>query len=129
MRVRDKEVPTVKWRRVEEALRSELAATRHARPDRTASRLRRLARATGLTRTDTAILELLLRHLADRLGLEVLQKRASELMSMWVGGTEKQVAEAFAEARDAEAFLVFDEADSLLADRRLAQRPRTTTAR
>ena len=43
-------------------------------------------------------------------------------MSMWVGGTEKQVAEAFAEARDAEAFLVFDEADSLLADRRLAQR-------
>ena len=62
MRVRDKEVPTVKWRRVEEALRSELAATRHARPDRTASRVRRLARATGLTRTDTAILELLLRY-------------------------------------------------------------------
>ena len=62
------------------------------------------------------------RHLADRLGHEVIQKRASDLMSMWVGGTEKQIAEAFAEARDAEAFLVFDEADSLLADRRLAQR-------
>ena len=62
------------------------------------------------------------RHLADRLGLEVLQKRASDLMSMWVGETEKQIAEAFAEARDAEACLVFDEADSLLADRRLAQR-------
>ena len=61
------------------------------------------------------------RHLADRLGFEVMQKRASDLMSMWVGGTEKQVAEAFAEARDAEAFLVFDEADSLLIDRRLAQ--------
>ena len=61
------------------------------------------------------------RHLADRLGFEVMQKRASDLMSMWVGGTEKQVAEAFAEARDAEAFLVFDEADSLLTDRRLAQ--------
>ena len=64
----------------------------------------------------------LVRHLADRLGLEVLQKRASDLMSMWVGETEKQIAEAFAEARDAEAFLVFDEADSMLADRRLAQR-------
>ena len=62
------------------------------------------------------------RHLADRLRLEVLQKRASDLMSRWVGETEKQIAEAFAEARDAEAFLVFDEADSLLADRRLAQR-------
>ncbi|MCY4485657.1 MAG: AAA family ATPase [Deltaproteobacteria bacterium] len=62
------------------------------------------------------------RHLADRLRLEVIQKRASDLMSMWVGGTERNVAEAFAEARDAEAFLVFDEADSLLADRRLAVR-------
>ena len=62
------------------------------------------------------------RHLADRLGLEVMQKRASDLMSMWVGGTERNIAEAFAEARDAEAFLVFDEADSLLADRRLAER-------
>ena len=62
------------------------------------------------------------RHLADRLGLEVIQKRASDLMSMWVGGTERNVADAFAEARDAEGFLVFDEADSLLADRRLAER-------
>ena len=43
-------------------------------------------------------------------------------MSMWVGGTEKAIAAAFTEARDAEGFLVFDEADSLLADRRLAQR-------
>ncbi len=43
-------------------------------------------------------------------------------MSMWVGETEKQIAATFAEARDAEALLVFDEADSLLADRRLAQR-------
>ena len=62
------------------------------------------------------------RHLADRLGLEVIQKRSSDLMSMWVGETEKAIAGAFTEARDAEAFLVFDEADSLLADRRLAQR-------
>ena len=62
------------------------------------------------------------RALAERLGLEVLQKRTSDLLSMWVGGTERQIADAFAEARDAGAFLVFDEADSLLADRRFAQR-------
>ncbi|MCY4426359.1 MAG: AAA family ATPase [Halieaceae bacterium] len=62
------------------------------------------------------------RYLADRVGLEVVQKRASDLMSMWVGATERQIADAFAEARDAEHFLVFDEADSLLADRRFAQR-------
>ena len=62
------------------------------------------------------------RYLAERLGLEVLQKRTSDLLSMWVGETEQQIADAFAEARDAGAFLVFDEADSLLADRRFAQR-------
>ena len=62
------------------------------------------------------------RYLADHLGLEVLQKRASGLMSMWVGETEQRIAAAFADARDTGAFLVFDEADSLLADRRFAKR-------
>ena len=62
------------------------------------------------------------RYLADRLGLEVAQKRASDLISPWVGGTERNIAVAFQEARDEEAFLVFDEADSLLADRRHAVR-------
>ena len=62
------------------------------------------------------------RYLAERLDLEVMQKRASDLMSMWVGETEQQVAAAFAEARDSGAFLVFDEADSLLSDRRFAER-------
>ena len=62
------------------------------------------------------------RYLAERMGLEIMQKRASDLMSMWVGETEKEIAAAFAEARDTGAFLIFDEADSLLADRRVAQR-------
>ena len=62
------------------------------------------------------------RYLAERLGLEVLQKRASDLLSPWVGETEQQIAAAFAEARDAEAFLIFDEADSLLANRQFAHR-------
>ena len=62
----------------------------------------------------------LVRYLAERIGLQVLHKRASDLLSKWVGDTEKRIADAFAEARDAGAFLVFDEADSLLADRRHA---------
>ena len=62
------------------------------------------------------------RYLAERLGLQVTQKRASDLMSMWVGGTEQQIAAAFAEARAEQSILVFDEADSLLADRRGAER-------
>ena len=62
------------------------------------------------------------RYLGERIGLEIVQKRASDLLSMWVGGTEARIAEAFAEAREHEQFLVFDEADSLLADRRFAFR-------
>jgi len=62
------------------------------------------------------------RHLADRLGIEAIQKRASDLLSMWVGESEKNIAAAFAEARDSRALLIFDEADSLLRDRRGADR-------
>ncbi len=62
------------------------------------------------------------RYLAEDMGLEVMQKRSSDLMSMWVGETERKIADAFEEARDAGAFLVFDEADSLLADRGSAHR-------
>ena len=57
------------------------------------------------------------RHLAGRMGLPVLQKRASDLLDAFVGGTEHNIAGAFAEARDTGAFLVFDEADSLLLER------------
>ena len=57
------------------------------------------------------------RHIAGRIGLPVVQRRASDLLDMYVGGTEKAIAAAFAEARDTGAFLVFDEADSLLLDR------------
>jgi SpoVK/Ycf46/Vps4 family AAA+-type ATPase len=57
------------------------------------------------------------RHLAQRMGLPVLQKRSSDLLNLFVGGTEHRIADAFAEAREIGAFLVFDEADSLLLDR------------
>ena len=57
------------------------------------------------------------RHLAARMEMQVLQKRASDLLNSFLGGTERNIADAFAEARDTGAFLVFDEADSLLLDR------------
>lgn len=62
------------------------------------------------------------RHLAALMGLPVLQKRASDLLNPYVGGTEQNIARAFAEAREAQAFLVFDEADSLLLERGDAMR-------
>jgi transitional endoplasmic reticulum ATPase len=58
-----------------------------------------------------------IRFLASEMGVEVLQKRASDLLSKWVGGSEKSIARAFDEARASGKFLVFDEADSLLRDR------------
>ncbi len=62
------------------------------------------------------------RYLAARMGLEVMPQRASDLLSMWVGGSEKNIAAAFQAARSRPAMLVFDEADSLLAERREAMR-------
>ena len=57
------------------------------------------------------------RHLAARLGIDVVERRASDLLSMWVGETEKGIARAFEEAADRRAMLVLDEADALLRDR------------
>ena len=62
------------------------------------------------------------RYLAERMGLEVLHKRTSDLIDKFVGESEKNIARAFREARDTRSFLIFDEADSLLADRRGAKR-------
>lgn len=61
------------------------------------------------------------RYLAERMGLVVEQKRASDLMSKWVGETEQLIARAFKEAREEKLFLVFDEADSLLSSRKNAR--------
>ena len=57
------------------------------------------------------------RHLAERLGLKVIQKRASDIKSRHLGETEQNIAAAFTEARNANAVLVFDEADSFLRSR------------
>lgn len=59
---------------------------------------------------------------ARRLDRPLAVKRASDLLSKWVGGTEANIAEAFADAREEGAVLLFDEADSLLLDRSDAQR-------
>jgi len=48
-------------------------------------------------------------------------KKGSDLISMWVGGTEKNIANAFREAKEEGAVLVFDEVDSFLQDRRNAK--------
>jgi len=61
------------------------------------------------------------RQLAKQLGMEVLVKRASDLLDSLIGETEQRIAAAFREAQEKERFLIFDEADSLLGDRRHSQ--------
>jgi SpoVK/Ycf46/Vps4 family AAA+-type ATPase len=61
-------------------------------------------------------------YLGNLLNREVLLKRCSAIQSMYVGGTEKNIAEAFREARENNSILFFDEADSLLYPRKEANR-------
>ena len=62
------------------------------------------------------------RYLASRMGMNVLVRRASDIFGPYIGQTEANIAWAFTEAKEEELFLVFDEADSFLADRKGAFR-------
>lgn len=59
-------------------------------------------------------------HLAQALDKPVIVKRASDLLSKWVGEAEQNIARLFYEAAQEGVVLVLDEADGLLADRREA---------
>ncbi len=57
---------------------------------------------------------LYLRNLAKELGYEVIERRASDIISKWLGEAEKNIAEAFEEAKNRRAMLIFDEIDTFL---------------
>ncbi len=88
--------------------------------------------AAGIVRTGTARLCLYGppgtgktaygRWLADRLEAPLHVKRTSDLISKWVGDSEKNIAHAFRQAEQDGAVLLIDEVDSFLQDRRDAQR-------
>jgi SpoVK/Ycf46/Vps4 family AAA+-type ATPase len=61
-------------------------------------------------------------HMAQQLERPLMVRRASDLMSKFVGETEQQMAAMFREAEAEKAVLLLDEADSFLQDRRGAQR-------
>lgn len=56
-------------------------------------------------------------YLAQELGMNVIKKKASDMLSRFVGESEKQIAAAFQEAIDKNAILILDECDSMLTDR------------
>ncbi len=61
-------------------------------------------------------------HIAQALDRPLMIRRASDLVSKFVGETEQQMAAMFREAEAEKAVLLLDEADSFLQDRRHAQR-------
>jgi broad-specificity NMP kinase len=56
-------------------------------------------------------------HLCQQLGIPLIAKTASDLMSKWVGDNEKNIAAAFEEAAAEDGALFLDEADSFLQSR------------
>ncbi len=61
------------------------------------------------------------RWLSEYLEKPLILKKGSDLLSKWVGGTEKNIKSAFEEALDENGVLLFDEVDSFLMDRNSAQ--------
>lgn len=61
------------------------------------------------------------RHLAESLGLQISIKRTSDLLSAYLGETEKNIARCFEDAIDQGTVLLFDEVDSLLRSRGVAR--------
>ena len=56
-------------------------------------------------------------HIARMLNRECLVRRASDLLNMYVGESEKNIARTFAEAERSGALLLIDEADSFIFSR------------
>lgn len=61
------------------------------------------------------------KYLGKTLSVPIVTKMGSDILSMWVGGTEKNIATAFDEAESRHAILFFDEIDGLVQSRERAQ--------
>ena len=70
----------------------------------------------GTSKTSTC------RYIAEQLGLKIINKNYTELSSMWVGETEKNIKNLFEEAKRDKAFIIIDECDVLLQNRNKAYR-------
>lgn len=64
----------------------------------------------------------LARYLAETLDRKMITRKASDILDMYVGQSEKNISRMFAEAEQSEAVLIIDEIDSLLFSRNMAQR-------
>jgi SpoVK/Ycf46/Vps4 family AAA+-type ATPase len=61
-------------------------------------------------------------YISEQVDKPLIQKRASDILNCYVGGTEQNIAKMFREAKAENAILLLDEADSFLQDRKGAHR-------
>lgn len=59
-------------------------------------------------------------YIAESLGKGIITKNASDILGMYVGESEKNIAKAFEEARKQKKILLFDEVDSFFRERSYA---------
>ena len=62
----------------------------------------------------------LAQYIADAIGKKLLCKNASDILGMFVGESEKNIAKAFEEAKKQKKILLFDEVDSFFRERSYA---------
>lgn len=65
---------------------------------------------------------MLAEHIASSIDKPLIIKRASDVLSPWVGVAERNIANMFRDAEEEGAVLLLDEADSFLGSRQNAQR-------
>ena len=105
----------VQLERIVEAIRSFQQRKGRQDPDRPRMNLL-LSGAPGTGKTE------FVKYLGSVLKTKVNVRMGSDLLSMWVGGTEKNIANAFREAEAEHAILFLDEIDGLVQNRTNAQR-------
>lgn len=67
-------------------------------------------------------------YMAQEIEMPLLVRRASDILSPYVGETEQKIAQMFKEARQERALLLLDEADSFLSERKSAKNSWEITA-
>ena len=67
-------------------------------------------------------------YMAQEIEMPLLVRRASDILSPYVGETEQKIAQMFKEARQEKALLLLDEADSFLSERKSAKNSWEITA-
>ncbi len=105
----------VQLERIVEAVRAFQQQKRTQDPDRPRMNLL-LSGSPGSGKTE------FVKYLGSILNTKINVRMGSDLLSMWVGGTEQNIARAFREAEAEHAILFLDEIDGLVQSRTSAQR-------